>query len=162
MLCMLSVWGCSLDSLLRRWAWVTLVSDILRMFTKEYITQFQVHIPFSFFKYPFYKLLLTQNENSHTPVGMYGKYPWCERGKEFYFQYCYNLKRSLETCLLSFCSLGTLGPLFQALCSFLAFWTSLQDHILCIWSVRSEPNLSVHLAHRKYLKFLPRTTTAFL
>lgn len=91
----------------RRWAWVTLVSDILRMFTKECITQFQVRIPFSFFKYPFYKLLMTQNENSHTPLGMYGKYPWCERGKEFYFQYCSNLKRSLETCLLSFCSLST-------------------------------------------------------
>jgi len=45
------------------------------MFTKEYITQFQVLTPFSFFKYPFYKILLKQKENSLTPVEMYGKYP---------------------------------------------------------------------------------------
>lgn len=142
---------------LKRLAWVSLVSDIpryLRMFTKEWVPTFRCAF---FFRYPFYKILLTQNESSHTPVGMCGKYPWSERGKRFYFQYCYNLRRRLETCLLSFCSLSTSGPLFQVLCSFLAFWISWQDHVLWFWSLRSEQNLSVHLALRKYLKFLSRT-----
>lgn len=147
---------------IRRLAWLTLVSDILRVFTKEYITQFQVCIPFAFFICSFYKMLLTLNENSNSTVGMYDKYPWSERGKGFYFQYCYSWRRWLETCLLSLCSLNTLRPLFQVLCSFLAFSTSWEDYILWFWSLRSEPNLSVHLAHRKCLKFLPRPMRVFL
>lgn len=137
---------------LRRLAWVILSSAILRMFTKEYILKFQVRVPFSFFRSPFYKILLKQKDNSLIPVGMYGKYPWSERGKGFYFQYCFNLKRRLETHPLSFCSLSTLGPLFQVLCSFLAFWTSWQDHILWFWSLKLTC---------QYLKFLPRTMAIF-
>lgn len=124
-------------SRLKRTAWLILGSDTLRMFTKEYITQFQVLLPFSFFKYPFLQdTPEPKGRLSYICGGVWQvSVKWKRQG--ILFPVLLQLKKEVwKKLIFVFCSLRTLGPLFQVLCSFLAFWTSRQDHILWFWSLK--------------------------
>lgn len=145
---------------LRRLAWVTLVSDISGCSQKNGYPLSGAH-SFCIFQIPFLQDTLdTKWKLSYTCGDVWQvSMEWKKEG--ILFPVLLQLKKA-GNLFSVFLQSRHLGPLFQVLCSFLAFWISWQDHILWFWSLRSERNLSVHLAHRKYLKFLSRTVTIFL
>lgn len=117
-------------------------------------------MPFPFFfKYPSFKILLKQKETSLTPLGVYGKYPSSERGKGLYLLVLLQLKKKAgnsSSILLQsrhFRSIVSDSVLFSCLLNLL---TGSYTLVLI-----SQDNFALHLAHKKYLNLLTRTTTVF-